>query len=98
MDEEWQTLFVQPLKEEASGPDPLTCKHGRRLFIQACHHVSTEGNGDERVDLCADCGKFLICGHVNGQYFDITFALSTREMLAAAEKYINWLEEADESN
>lgn len=70
---------------------PSNCEHKHALFVQAGNVVSTETHSREQVELCPDCGKFLIYGHKDGVYFRITFTLPTPELVEAAGQFVKFL-------
>lgn len=72
---------------------PCDCKHRRMKFIQ-----SSQGSPPayrHYVEVCQDCGEFLVSGWKEGVSFRITFTLGTMESVEAAGKYLKYLEAED---
>ena len=74
---------------------PVNCDHNRRLFIHSLGHSGTDGHSYECVEVCEDCGIFLISGHNNHHHFKVSFWLVSDEHVEAAKKPVEYYKEAE---
>lgn len=71
----------------------MDCDHRRAIFLSGQHGMGTGISYRHDVTLCPDCGEFRVFGYINGERFDIRFALSGEDALTAAGQYMRLLRE-----
>ena len=86
------TIKAATTGEPAGRPriSPIDCKHVRTRFIQ-----SSDGGPPsyrEHVSVCADCGQIRVSARKGGESFRVEFSLSTPESVAAAGRYLEYLD------
>lgn len=87
-------VALERLSKDDKLPESSTaCEHRHRLFIQSDRFSGEDEHERSSVHICADCGEFFVFAERNGEHIQITFTLSTPELVAAAGRYLKILEQ-----
>jgi len=67
----------------------------RRSFIESGRFNGEHEVGRHNVSICLNCGRIHVHTYKNGQHFSVAFHIVLPQQVAAIQRYIDYLEEAE---